>query len=255
MERRSLVNIFAVVVGFTTATACILGGFYVLLDYALGPVVQYTATLSWAHTVGTIEQVTPTEHGYFCNVRYNYTVANHTYVGNRTRTQHTHPYRSRLHNCRLFRSDNRTYVWYDPKRPSRAALMVTFTGDLWLAVNVLDSLALVALGGGALSWIFRRETPLATLCFAHTATAVVAAVPISVVRLMRGHALAVVSLVAGLVCGAVAVYCGLILSGGRRAKRTLGEKDIDDWWSAPAHESVQQQQNDFGVPETATANT
>lgn len=227
-----------------------------LLDYALGPVVQYSATLSWTRTVGTIISVTPTDHGYFCNVKYNYTVSNTSYTNNRTRTQHSHPYRARLHHCQHYRTDNRTFVWYDTRRPSRSSLQVTFTGDLWLAANVLDSLALVGLGGGILSWLFRRQTPLATLCLAHTTMAVVATIPVSIMRLTRGHMLAIVSLVAGLVCGAVGLYCAIILAGGGKARRTLGEKDIVDWWSAPDsnNSEEQQQQKDFAVPETATPN-
>lgn len=251
MERRSLVNIFGLVVGFVTATSCVIGGFYVLLDYALGPVVQYGTTLSWSQTLATITSVTPTEHGYFCHVKYNYTVENSTYAGNRTRTQHVNPYRARRHKCALYTADNTTMVWYDSKRPNRAALERTFFGDLWLSVNILDSLALVALGGGALFWIFKKEEPFAALCLAQTTTAFVAAVPISIIRLFHGHALATFPLLAGFACAAVAGYCALILAGGRRARRTLGAKDIEDWWTSTGEDD---QQKDFAVPETATAN-
>jgi len=237
MERQSLSWIFAAVCAILVALASIGGGFYVLLDYGLGPVVQYEATLSWAVTNGSILSVVPTGHGYFCNIRYNYTVSNISYINNRTRTQSTHPFRLRRHRCALS-AESVVDVLYDPHRPSRSALHRTFFGDVWLAVNMLDSLALVALGGVALFWVFQKEYFLAVLCLIQSSIAVLATVPISIARLLRRHALAIFPLFTGVFCAAVAVYCASILMGARTAtsRRALGDKETDEWWSRPSVE-------------------
>lgn len=236
MERKSLGWIFAAVCAILVALASVGGGFYVLLDYGLGPVVQYEATLSWAKTNGTILSIEPTEHGYFCNIHYNYTVDNVPYDNNRTRTQSTHPYRLRRHRCPQNISQSNIDVLYDPHRPSRSALYRTFFGDVWLAVNILDSLALVSLGGVALFWVFQKEIFLAVLVLIQASIAFLATVPISVARILRRHALAVFPLFTGLFCAAVAVYCASIIGGARTAtsRRALGDKESDEWWARPS---------------------
>lgn len=218
--------------GLLTALCSVIAGFVVLIHFSTVPVIEYGKTLSWQSTIANIS--TAQQEGRECLVTYKYTVDTTSYTGSRTRTQGEDSYRSARHLCTRLYNLQVTDVWYDPKLPSHSSLRLTYTGDFWLAVNLLDSLALVVLGGAIALWASGRFEPLLLACCTHAALGFITAVPVSIIRAARAVPAAVLPLVSGLGCGIVALVCAYQMGCGSRnaGSRALRSKSLDGFWFA-----------------------
>lgn len=227
MEGRSrLRQVLASLIG----SACVFAGFFLLVYFSTTPVARYGATLSWRSVRGTL--VSATYDGGRCVVSYTYTVDLMSYEGNRTRTLGQDRRAAARRFCESINATTDVEVWYDVGAPQDSALRVTFISDFWLAFNLLDSLALVALGGALFLWAIQTFTPLLIASCAHAALCFVTAVPVSIIRLSRAHVAATMPLIVGITCGAVALACAYQLGCGARSSgsQALRSRSLDGLW-------------------------
>lgn len=243
-ERPTAVRWCITIIGLVVAGCIVAAGLYVVLHFCSIPVFEYYDTLSWDKVPGTVVGLELKNHEFDCYVQYNYTVEGVPFQGTHTRTIGHHGHfedHGHYELCRILnetRGTGEIEVQYNPRDPVESALKVTFVGDFWLAMHAFESLALVALGGAVIFWATQVEMPIFLLSGLHATLIALTMIPVSAVRVSRGHVQAVGPLIFGIVSALLAAACCYQMSCFRRATKYGRQKVNDTWWFAEEDKEV-----------------